>query len=194
MAGFLAYIIPMDTGNAPTHPIAPGGQPPYPSQGPGFPTHPIAPGGQPPYPDQGLPGQQPGVSHPIAPGGQPPQPSHPIVIPPGALGDGKPTHPIVIPPEVTHPIVIPPGSIAPGVPTHPITLPPPQPGQPTHPIAPGGSGGQPTHPIVLPPVPPPEESTKALVFVKTAGQDGVWFILDKDSNLKPTHPQPKPGG
>jgi hypothetical protein len=57
------------------------GQPPYPSQGPGFPTHPIAPGGQPPYPSQG-----PGFpTHPIAPGGQPPHPSQ---------GPGFPTHPI----------------------------------------------------------------------------------------------------
>lgn len=58
-----------------------GGQPPYPSQGPGFPTHPIAPGGQPPYPSQG-----PGFpTHPISPGGQPPHPSQ---------GPGFPTHPI----------------------------------------------------------------------------------------------------
>jgi hypothetical protein len=58
-----------------------GGQPPYPSQGPGFPTHPISPGGQPPYPSQG-----PGFpTHPISPGGQPPRPSQ---------GPGFPTHPI----------------------------------------------------------------------------------------------------
>jgi hypothetical protein len=71
-----------------------GGQPPFPSQGPGFPTHPIAPGGSPPgiwgggnmpYPDQGLPGPQPHPGHPISPGGQPPHPSQ---------GPGFPTHPI----------------------------------------------------------------------------------------------------
>jgi hypothetical protein len=72
-----------------------GGQPPYPSQGPGFPTHPISPGGQPPsiwggappYVDIGGPGQQPGgphPSHPIAPGGRP---SHPIA-PGGSGGEG----------------------------------------------------------------------------------------------------------
>jgi hypothetical protein len=74
----------------PSHPIAPGGRPPFPSQGPGFPTHPIAPGGQPPgfwggispHPDQGLPGQPPGFwggTPPIyidigPPGQQPPEP------------------------------------------------------------------------------------------------------------------------
>jgi hypothetical protein len=170
----------------PSHPIY---NPPYPSTGPGFPTHPIAPGGPPPYPDQGLPGGQP-------------HPSHPIVIPPGSMGPGVPTHPIIIPqpPLVpTHPIVIPPDTAGPGVPSHPIVIPPPtSPGVPTHPIAPGGpppgiwpSPGVPTHPIVLPPVPPAAADDKALVFVKTAGQDGVWFIIDKNDGLKPTHPTPK---
>jgi hypothetical protein len=72
----------------PAHPIAPGGRPPYPSQGPGFPTHPIAPGGSPPGiwggANEGFP------THPIAPGGQPPYPSQ---------GPGFPTHPIYIPPN-----------------------------------------------------------------------------------------------
>jgi hypothetical protein len=93
----------------PSHPIAPGGRPPYPSQGPGFPTHPIAPGGTPPgiwggpplYPDQGLPGPQP-------------TPTPPIYLPPGSLPDVKPEHPIYIPPS----------SGIPGVPTHPIVIPP----------------------------------------------------------------------
>lgn len=45
----------------PGHPIAPGGQPPRPSQGPGFPTNPIAlpPGGQPVPPDVVNPGPIP---------------------------------------------------------------------------------------------------------------------------------------
>jgi hypothetical protein len=109
------------------------GQPPQIWPSPGHPSHPIAPGGRPPgiwggpplYPDQGLPGQQPGVSHPIAPGGKPPFPSqgpgfptNPIVIPPGALAPGIPSHPIYWPiypdqglpgaqPHPEHPIVIP---------------------------------------------------------------------------------------
>jgi hypothetical protein len=66
------------------------------------------------------------------------------VIPPDGLGDGTPTHPIVIPPtavgEPTQPIYIPPEMVgppgAPGVPTHPIRLPPLV---PTHPIAGGPS-------------------------------------------------------
>jgi hypothetical protein len=98
----------------PTHPIAPGGQPPTIWPSPGHPAHPIAPGGPPlgiwggvapPYPDQGLPGSQP-------------HPSHPIVIPPGALAPGIPSHPIYWPihpdqglpgaqPHPEHPIVIP---------------------------------------------------------------------------------------
>ena len=84
---FQAWIIPIQ------------GDPPYPSQGPGFPTHPIAPGGggAPPYPSQG-----PGFpTHPIAPGGPPPTAEHPIVIPPKpevTPPDVKPEHPIVIPP------------------------------------------------------------------------------------------------
>ena len=117
MAGYLAYIqildgtlggrpdntlpmpplYPSQGPGFPTHPIAPGGQPPYPSQGPGFPTHPIAPGGQPPYPSQGpgFPGQLPmpggGGNYPdntLPPGGPPLFPSQ---------GPGFPTHPIYIP-------------------------------------------------------------------------------------------------
>jgi hypothetical protein len=97
MKPFLAFIMPVGDGPVdpgfgvpgwPSHPIAPGGQPPHPSQGPGFPTHPIAPGGQPPgiWPSPGHP------SHPIAPGGQPP----------GIWGGGNepfPTPPIFIPPN-----------------------------------------------------------------------------------------------
>ena len=77
----------------PTNPIAPGGQPPYPSTGPGFPTHPISPGGQPPYPSQGpgFPGQLP------SPGGQPVYPDNSL---PGFPEEGQPGHP-------SHPIVIP---------------------------------------------------------------------------------------
>jgi hypothetical protein len=127
MNGYLAYIIPIDSGNAPTHPIAPGGPPPYPS-------HPIPPSVWPNPPGQG-PGNPPGTwggdapwpgyaTPPIAPGGQPPGiwggrppnyvdiggpgpqpgPSHPIAPggrPPGIWGGANepfPTPPIFIPP------------------------------------------------------------------------------------------------
>jgi hypothetical protein len=122
--------LPPGTGEHPAHPIAPGGRPPFPSQGPGFPTFPIVIppefiadvhpehpivipppplgmwGGTPPnYIDIGGPGPQPG-------------PSHPIVIPPDVdvwPPDAKPEHPIVVPPPTT---------IWPPLPTHPIVVPP----------------------------------------------------------------------
>jgi hypothetical protein len=88
----------------------------------GFPTHPIAPGGQPPgiwggappYVDIGGPGSQPRPSHPIAPGGQPPGfwggIAPPVVgypLPPTdgdgdkppVIWPGTPSFPIVLPPE-----------------------------------------------------------------------------------------------
>jgi len=187
MQPFLAFIMPVG-----------GGEPPRPDQG--------LPGGRPPgiwggpplYPDQGLPGPQP-------------HPEHPIVIPPGSLGPGVPTHPIYIPaPPVhpSHPIVIPPEAIAPGVPTHPIYIPPgiwgPTDPRPSHPIAPGGGGGGqppypstgpgfPTQPIVIPPAPPASETDKALVLVVTGESEPVWFLIDEGGQVKPpTHPQPKP--
>jgi len=118
----LAWIIPISDANPP----GPGGQPPYPSQGPGFPTHPIAEppwgwGQQPPYPSQG-----PGFpTHPIARppwgwGQQPPYPSQ---------GPGFPTNPIVVPPGGAYP----PYPVDPGYgipetglnrPSHPINKPP----------------------------------------------------------------------
>ena len=110
----------------PTHPIAPGGRPPYPSQGPGFPTNPIAPGGPPPgywggvappWVDNTLPGGGGGKPPGIWGGGNVPMPTPPIYLPPGTLPDVKPEHPIYIPPS----------SGVPGVPTHPIVLPPGEP-------------------------------------------------------------------
>ena len=100
-------------------PLGGGGQPPYPSQGPGFPTHPIVvpPGGawpQPPYPSQG-----PGF------------PTNPIVVPPGGTW---PDQPPVYP------------SQGPGFPTNPIQLPPwagsPQPPWPQPPYPSQGPGFQ----------------------------------------------------
>jgi hypothetical protein len=62
----------------PAHPIAPGGKPPFPSQGPGFPTHPIAPGGQPP----GIWGGAPPWIDNTLPGGQPTPGWPPVAMPP----------------------------------------------------------------------------------------------------------------
>lgn len=62
MAGYLAYIIPIDQGVHPEHPIAPGGSPPYPAH-PG----PILP-----------PDRPPGIWG----GSNEPFPTPPIVIPP----------------------------------------------------------------------------------------------------------------
>lgn len=107
-----------------------GVAPPHPDQG--------LPGSQ-PHPDHGLPGWQPRPSHPIAPGGRPP-----------GIWGGPPLYPDQgLPgpqPHPEHPIVIPPGSLAPGIPSHPIYWPI----EPTHPIAPGGQPPTPTHPIVIP--------------------------------------------
>lgn len=121
MEPILAFIMPLQTGGAPSlpiapqppgiwpspgypsHPISPGGGP---SQGPGFPTFPIAPGGPPPgiWPSPGYP------SHPIAPGGGPSQgpgfPTAPIylpIVPPPDSGL-SPTNPIYVPVFPTHPI------------------------------------------------------------------------------------------
>jgi hypothetical protein len=72
---------PVESGEVPTHPIAPGGE---------RPTHPIAPGG-------GGGVVTPPIYVPIVP---PSEPTHPIVLPPARPDQGlppspgKPTHPI----------------------------------------------------------------------------------------------------
>jgi len=119
--------MPLQTGGAPTHPIAPGGPPPGIWPSPGYPAHPIAPGGPPPevWPGPGAP------THPIAPGGPPPGiwpspglPTHPIAPGGGpSQGPGFPTPPIYIP------IKPPPDSGL--APEHPIYFPV----YPDHPIA-----------------------------------------------------------
>jgi hypothetical protein len=144
--GFLAFILPVSSGGAPTHPIAPGGPPPVAGwTPPGYqPSHPIAPGGRPPgiwggappYPDQGLPpsgvgiwpgpggpSQGPGFpTHPIAPGGQPPgiwggAPSYPDQgLPPAGVGVWP------SPGHPSLPIYIPPGSVS--APSQPVNDPP----------------------------------------------------------------------
>lgn len=74
MAGFLAYIMPVDSGAHPEHPIAPGGAPP----GIWGPTD--------PRPGWGLPQPPPGIW------GGGPFPTPPIIIPP----DKPNTPPLVI--------------------------------------------------------------------------------------------------
>ena len=117
MQGFLAYIMPVHGGPVdpgygvpgwPSHPIAPGGQPPGIWGGPGslppWAMPPIAPGGQPPTwggrpppgyisggPDS-LPGQPPHVSG--GPGSLPPSVMPPIYIPPT-----PPNQPPIDPPD-----------------------------------------------------------------------------------------------
>jgi hypothetical protein len=112
MNGFLAYIMPVATNGAPSHPIVlpPEGAPPGIWPSPGHPAHPIAPGGPPPVAGWTPPGTRP--EHPIAPGGgvgiwpSPGVPTHPIYIPITPPPDSglKPEHPIYIPVYPSHPI------------------------------------------------------------------------------------------
>jgi hypothetical protein len=106
MQPILCYLIPLQTGGEPTHPIA--GPPPGIWPSPGHPAHPIAPGGPPVgiWPSPGHP------AHPIAPGGPPPGiwpspgvPTHPIYIPVDPPPDSglSPEHPIYIPVEPPQP-------------------------------------------------------------------------------------------
>jgi hypothetical protein len=191
---FLAYIFPLATGGQPDQGLP--GQPPGIWPSPGHPAHPIAPGGPPPgvWPGPGYP------THPIAPGGPPPRPSHPIVIPPDALGPGTPSHPIVIPPEIwpqpgvpSHPIVIPPDAIAPGTPSQPIYIPPeiwPGPGRPDQGLP--GSQPQPEHPIYLPELPEIPTDALALVLVKIPGQEPVYCVINLNNEVKPLPPVAAP--
>ena len=174
MAGFLAYIIPVEGGAGPPG----GGDPPRPSHPimlPGMPGWgpPPGGGGQPPYPGQGLP---PFPSPPIywppgvpPTGGGPRPPSGPVdpgysppwAQVPGGGGGGGPVDPGYSPPWAQVPGGGG-GGGAPVYPSHPIYW-PPYPDQglppfPSHPIAPGGPGSgppgiwgptdpRPTHPI-----------------------------------------------
>jgi hypothetical protein len=105
---------------------------------------------------------------------------HPIVIPPGWLGDGKPEHPIVLPPvRPEHPIVIPPDAVAPGVPTHPIVIPPPPLG-----IWGGANEPFPTPPIFLP---PGEDRTKLIEWTIGWSENTGWVVIGV-----PTVPVPTP--
>jgi hypothetical protein len=158
MSGFLAYIMPVESGGRPDQGLP---QPPlgtWGGAGQPFPTPPIhlPPGGPPPIAGWTPPGFHP--SHPIAPGGGGgtgiwggaplPWPGHPIA--PGGPGQqppgiwpspGHPDQGLPGPqPTPTPPIYLPPGSI-PGV-EHPIYIPPSV-----------NIPNFPNHPIVVPPAP-----------------------------------------
>ena len=181
MAGFLAYIVPVDSGAHPEHPIVyPPQQPPLGIWGGAnepFPTPPIVL----PKPPSGdhveLPIYYPPViwppdahpEHPIViPPTQPVYPAHPIVLPPSA--GGRPEHPIVIPPGQpvypSHPIYIP------AFPSHPIVLPPEKP--PTEP--PSGAPPILSLPIELPPpATPPGGSKWLMVYIEGVGW--LWILV-----------------
>lgn len=190
MAGYLAYIIPVDR----DRPVDPGygveGPPPKPS-------HPIYIPGAPP----GSPGSP---THPIYIEGI--GPSHPIYVP--GLPPGHPAHPIYGGPVYP--------SQGPGFPTNPIApggqppYPSQGPGFPTNPIAPGGEppgywggvappvvdNGLPVPPTVWPPEPiaplPPDLSSQIVVAVHRPGQD--WEVktypVGPDQSLPP-HVDPR---
>jgi hypothetical protein len=141
------------------------GQPPYPSQGPGFPTNPIAPGGPPPgvWPQPpvgiwpGQPGHRPDQGLPQPPGVWPGQPPRLWPQPPG-----QPGHPDQgVPPQP------PPGMVVVWIPgrgwtyiqagVHPDQgLPQPPPGAPPRPDQ-GLPGSQPHPDQGLPPTAQPKK-------------------------------------
>jgi hypothetical protein len=187
-------IVPL-SGGEPTHPIAPGGQPPG------------IWGGAPPYVDIGFPGPQPRPSHPIAPGGRPPgiwggappyvdigfpgpQPGRPGGQPPGIWGGGgvgdyiDAGFPGPQPGGPTYP------SQGPGFPTQPIVIPVPPGEQPPE----GGDGLTPSHPIVIPPSGGEGSGEHALVYTHIVGVGGVWFLIEKPAQTPPSEAQPKRGG
>jgi hypothetical protein len=97
-------------------------------------------------------------------------PAHPIIIPPGSLGGGKPEHPIYLPPPIPeHPIIIPPDAIEPGVPAHPIVIPPPPLG-----IWGGSNEPFPTPPIFLP---PDADRSKLIVWETGWSEETGWVVV-----------------
>ena len=166
--GYLAYIIPIDLGAHPDHPIViPPGSLPHPDQGlPG--SQPRPDQGLPPYPDQGLPGSQPrpdqGLpgNQPYPDQGLPAYPSHPIVYPPTAP-PYRPTHPIYNPAYPDQGLPQPQPKPDQGLPSDQPKpdqgLPKPQPGTPSHPIN----------------TPPDDGKFYVLVFVPGSGWEWVAF-------------------
>jgi hypothetical protein len=160
------------------------GQPPYPSQGPGFPTNPIAPGGSggPVDPGYGYP------LPPVRPDNSPPRPpvypSH-QPVPPGYVS-GQPVPP-TYPVDPAYGLPITPGiwpsppvfpghdlPIAPVLPTHPIY----------RPVAPNNDLPLPPG-AVWPPL-PPSVTGPVLCFVWLVGIGYRWTTVDP--SLKPSHP------
>jgi len=195
MAGYLAYIMPLDGSPGRPDNTLPGiGGPVDPGYGVGIerPSHPIA---LPPGSVSGTP-EHPIYTPPSAPG----QPSHPIVLPPNSVG-GTPEHPIYYPPTVwppgghpSHPIA--PGGQPPGIwggapPWVDNTLPGSQPGV---------DNGLPVPPNVWPPQPiaplPPELSSQVIVAVHKPGQDWVVKSYPVGPSQGPGMPGqlPDPGG
>jgi len=179
MAGYLAYIMPLDGSPGRPDNTLPGiGGPVDPGYGVGIerPSHPIA---LPPGSVSGTP-EHPIYTPPSAPG----HPSNPIVLPPNSVG-GTPEHPIYYPPTVwppgghpAHPIA--PGGRPPGIwggaPSYPDnTLPGQPPGIWPSPGRPDNS--LPVPPDVWPPEPipplPPELSSQVVVATHMPGQDWV---------------------
>lgn len=113
MSGFLAYIMPVDTGRPDQGLPGGGGGGNFPSQGGPFPGQlPSGPGFGGGRPDNSLPG-----------GGMASQ--LPVIIPPGSIDNELPEKPVILPPVYpTQPIYIPPGWLGNGKPEQPIHLPP----------------------------------------------------------------------
>lgn len=165
------------------------------------PSHPIY---LPPYPSQGpgfpthpivIPPDAIGPGLPTHPIYLPVYPSHPIVIPPDSIGPGVPTHPIYLPVYPAHPIVIPPNAVGPGLPTHPIVLPPEPPlgiwGGPWLPPYPSQGPGFPTHPIVIPPEAIVPEPDGTAHVVVYYGGQRITFTVDMTPPVPPTEATPK---
>jgi hypothetical protein len=154
----LCWIVPVNTGGYPAHPIAPGGPVPPVDPGYGYPQYPVDPG----YGVPVRPGIWPGHGHPEHPIYWPPQPpghpAHPIWGAPVDPGYGVPGGP--------------PGSVWPGVPTHPIVIPNPP-----------GPDYKPEHPIVLPPDAPVAPMNPAVMPLGTMqptaaipGTGSAWLL------------------
>lgn len=158
MAGYLAYIIPVEGSPGRPDNSLPG-QPPGVWPSPGHPSHPIE---LPPGSVSGTP------EHPIYT--PPGQPSHPIVLPPNSVG-GTPEHPIYYPPTVW-----PPG----GHPAHPIA-PGGSPGRPDNTLPGGGLGfwGGQAPPLVDNTLPPQPVEPPAGGVDKPPPADGGWGYVSE---------------
>jgi len=174
MKPFLAVISPIASGAHPDHELP--GQPPRPSQGPGFPTHPIAPGGPPPE---------------VWPG--PGKPTHPIYwpLPPGAPVDPDYGVPIEHPDQGLPGAPPKPDQGLPGAqphPEHPIVLPPDGGGWLPIYIWGGGNVPMPTPPIYLPPDGENDDGAKLIyraVWTPEEGWQTIAIVIPPENTGKP---------